>query len=224
MDDHRGGVRVTPFAPAAEPAPAAIGKLHLGESIHACRDDRIHLGFVEHRVPLEALPTFRSLDVVTDFLGVEVGALVANGGQVELHPPERLLRDHCRHEPIERLLGATVGIVEQVGQGVDHRPGQGRRVTHFQPSLLGTTLGGDGYSELAPLLFRTNDAGVRLGLEHAVHVNRETHCDGVRLFVGECAHANCGCAFTHGFYSPVEALLAACGNCDDLLHLRRADE
>ena len=44
-----------------------------------------------------------------------------------------LLRDDRRQEAVERLLGAAVGIIDQVRQGIDHRAGQGRRVADFQP-------------------------------------------------------------------------------------------
>ena len=43
-----------------------------------------------------------------------------------------LLRDDGRQEAVERLLGAAVGIIDQVRQGIDHRPGQGRRVADFE--------------------------------------------------------------------------------------------
>ena len=39
-------------------------------------------------------------------------------------PAEHSLRDHGGQEAVERLLGAAVGIVDEVRQGVDHRAGQ----------------------------------------------------------------------------------------------------
>ena len=52
------------------------------------------------------------------------------------------LRDDGRQEAVERLLGAAIGIIDQVGQGVDHRPGQGRRIADFQPRFVDAPLGG----------------------------------------------------------------------------------
>ncbi len=60
--------------------------------------------------------------------------------EVEPHPQQRLLRDHGRQEAVERLLGAAVGIIDEVGQGVDHRTGQRGRVADFEPRLLGAPL------------------------------------------------------------------------------------
>ena len=80
--------------------------------------------------------------VVADFLGVEIRALFLNLLQVELHVDQHLLRDHRRQEAVERLLGAAVGIVDQVGQGIDHRPGQRRRVADFEPRLIDPPLAG----------------------------------------------------------------------------------
>ena len=87
-----------------------------------------------------AFPAFGALGGVADFLGVEVGALLLDRFEVELHSQQRLLRDDGGQEAVERLLGAAVGIIDEVGQGVDHRAGQRRRVADFEPRLLGAPL------------------------------------------------------------------------------------
>src|SRR5262249_49340354 len=45
------------------------------------------------------------------------------------------LDDDGGQEAVEGLLGAAVGVVHQVRQGVYQSPRQRRRVTHFQPRL-----------------------------------------------------------------------------------------
>ncbi len=59
VDDDRGGVRIAVLAPAAEPAPAAVGELHLGQPLHAVLDHLPHFVLVEDRVAVEALPLRR---------------------------------------------------------------------------------------------------------------------------------------------------------------------
>ncbi len=59
-------------------------------------------------------------------------------------------------EAVERLLGAAVGIVDEVGQGVDHRAGQRGRVADFEPRLLGAAF-------LRDVDFERADAGRRGG-------------------------------------------------------------
>ena len=60
-----------------EPAPAAVGKLHLGQPLHAVLDHLADLGLVEDRVAIVTLPLLGPLGVVADLLGVEVGPLLA---------------------------------------------------------------------------------------------------------------------------------------------------
>ena len=61
---------------------------------------------------------------------------------LEAEVVQRLGRDHRRQEAAHRLLGAAVGIVDQVGQRVEHRHGQARRDLHVQLRRLGFALGG----------------------------------------------------------------------------------
>ena len=122
------------LAPAAEPAPAAVGELHLGQAVDAGLHHLVQLGLVEHGIAVEPLPLRGALGVVADFLGVEVGALLLDRLQIDAHLAAACCCVmHRRQEAVERLLGAAVGVVGQVGQGVDHRPGERRRVADFQP-------------------------------------------------------------------------------------------
>ena len=84
MDDDGRGVRRGVLAEAGEPAPAAVGELHVGQPLDAGRDHLRDLGLVEDRVVLVALPALGPLLGVADLLGVEVGPLVADRLQVEL--------------------------------------------------------------------------------------------------------------------------------------------
>ena len=112
----------------------------------------VDLGLVEDRVVLVALPVLGPLARVAELLGVEVGVLLADRLQVDAQVDQDLLGDDRRQEAVERLLGAAVGIIDQVRQGIDHRPGQGRRVADFQPRLLGPALGRDAEDDLGLVL------------------------------------------------------------------------
>ena len=137
VDDGGGRVRRRLFAPAAEPAPAAVGELHFLQPVDAGLHDLRQLGLVEDGIRVVSLPAFGAVGGVADFLGVEVRALLLNRFEVELHPQQRLLRDDGRQEAVERLLGAAVRIIDEVGQGVDHRAGERGRVADFEPRLIG---------------------------------------------------------------------------------------
>ena len=54
-----------------------------------------------------------------------------------------------------------------------------------------------------------DNAGERIGLEHAVHVDRERLLHRVGLFVGQRAHADDGFALADGADAPVDTLFAA---------------
>jgi hypothetical protein len=162
-------VRGRVFAPTAEPAPAAVGKLHFCEPVDASLHHLVQLGFVEHGIAIESLPSLRASLVVANLLGVEVRPLLLDFFKIHLHPLQRLLRDDRRQEPIERLLRAAIREIGQIGQGVQHGAGQRGRVPHFQARLLGTPLLRHSECEFARLLRRSDHAAERLGLQHAVH-------------------------------------------------------
>ena len=105
---------------------------------------------------LEALPLLRPLLVVADFLGVQVRPLLLDVFQIELHVQQNFLGNHRRQEAVQRLLGAAVGIIDHVGQGIDHRAGQRGRVADFEPRLLRPALLRHVDRELAALVVRAN--------------------------------------------------------------------
>lgn len=149
-----------------------------------------------------------ALGGVAELLGVEVGPLVADGFEVELHLQKDFLGDDGGQEAVEGLLGAAIGVARQVRQGVDHRPGEGRGEAGFEAGLVGPALGGDGEGDAAGVVVGAEGPGEGLGFEHAVDVDREGHLHGVRLFVGEGLHADDGLAFAGDFDAPVDSLLA----------------
>src|SRR5204863_3201691 len=91
VDDDGGRVRPGLFAPAAEPAPAAVVELHGGQLGDAVLDHRRDLGLVEDRVAVVPLPAGRAAGVVADLLRVKVGAPGADVGEVHLHVEQDLL-------------------------------------------------------------------------------------------------------------------------------------
>ncbi len=49
---------------------------------------------------------------------------------------QNFLRHDGGHEPIERLLGAAVGVVDEVGQRIDHGTGEGGAVADFERGFV----------------------------------------------------------------------------------------
>ena len=119
-------------------------------------------------------------------------------------------------EPVQGLLGAAVGIIGEVGQGVDQGAGQGGRVPHLEPRLLRLALGRDAEDDLGLLLIGPDRAGEGLHLEHAVHIGREGHLGRVRFFVGQRLHPDDGLAFVGDLHPPVDPVLRAGGDLDGL--------
>ena len=207
-------VRVGLFAVAGEPTPAAVAALHVGQALHASLH---HLGdgcFVEHRIAIELLPLCSPFAIVADLLGVEIRPLVANLLQIETHFDQHFLRDDRRQEATERLLGAAVRIVDQVGESVDHRAGQRRRVANFKSRLLQAAIFRHVERHFARRVFRSQGAGERFRLEHAVDIDGELHLDGVGLFVGQAAHSHDCFAFGDDFDAPIDARFAIGGDFD----------
>ena len=83
VDDQGRRVRRGVLAIAGEPAPAAVGELHVGQALESRHGHLRDLGLVEDRVVLVALPLLRPLAGVAQLLGVEVGVLLADRLQVE---------------------------------------------------------------------------------------------------------------------------------------------
>ena len=129
--------------------------------------------------------------------------------QVEPQVDQHFLGDNRRQEAVQRLLGAAVGVVGEIGQGVDQRAGQGGRVPHLEPRLIGLPLGGDAEDHLRRLLVGPDRASEGLGLEHAVDIGRERHLCRVRFLVGQGLHADDRLAFVDHFHPPVDPVLRA---------------
>ena len=217
VDNVRGGVRPGLLAPAAEPAPAAVGALHAGQAADAVLHHLVEGGLVEDRlldpgggaahVAAGVGPVSGARGVVADLLRVEVGPLLLDFLEVQPHLQEDLLRDDRGQEAVERLLGAAVGIIRQVRQRVHHRAGERGRPADFEPRLLRPAFDGDADRDERALLLRPDDSGEALGLEHAVDVHEELHLHRVGFLVGERLHADDGLAGLGGLDAPVHALL-----------------
>ena len=70
--------------PENQPQPPSA-QLHVGQRLHAGLRHALDLVLVEDRVAVEALPALGPLLVVADLLGVEVGALLLDLLEVQLH-------------------------------------------------------------------------------------------------------------------------------------------
>ena len=77
--------------------------------------------------------------------------LLANGFQVEAEVDQDLLGDDRRQEAVQGLLGAAVGVIGQVGQGVDQGACERRRIAHLEARLVRLALGGNAYDDLGLL-------------------------------------------------------------------------
>ena len=83
VDDQGRCVRRGVFAEAGEPAPAAVGELHVGKPLDAGSGHLGDFGLVEDRVVLVSLGLLSSVARVAKLLGVQVGVLLANRLQIE---------------------------------------------------------------------------------------------------------------------------------------------
>ena len=105
-----------------------------------------------------------------------------------------LLGDDRGQEPVQGLLGAAIGVVGQVGQGVDQRR-PGWASSALRAAICSArALGGDAKDDLGLVLVGPDRAGEGLHLEHAMDVGRERHLGGVRFLVGQRLHADDGLA------------------------------
>ena len=73
------------LAPAAEPAPTPVGKLHFGEPIDARFDDLVEFVLVEDGTGVKAFPALASLEVVAGLLGVQIRAFRLDACQIDVH-------------------------------------------------------------------------------------------------------------------------------------------
>jgi hypothetical protein len=90
-----------------------------------------------------ALPPIGRPPGVADLLRIEIGALVADRLEVEPHRDERALRDDGRDEAVERLLGAAVGLIDEVRQRAHPGGGDAGEVADVEAAVLGKPLVGN---------------------------------------------------------------------------------
>ena len=201
-------MRATVFTPAAEPAPAAVGQLHLDQRGHPFAHHLVERFTLENRVAFESLPLLRALAVVADLLRIQIGAFVPDLLQIEVHLDQDLLRDHRGQEAVECLLGAAVGIVGQERQRIDHRAGQRGRIAHFQATLLHTTLRRHCDAHARARLVGAYGSRPRVHLEQPVDEARDFDFHGIRFFIGERLHPHHRQPFPADTHAPIDAPLA----------------
>ena len=203
VDHVSGGVRRRVLAPAGEPAPAAVGKLHIHKPVNAFLDHVADFILVEHRVAVVMFPLLGTISIFSDFLRIQVRPFFFYLFQIELHVQKDLLRNYRRQKPIQRLLRAAIRVIDHIRQGIDHCPGQRGRISHLEPRLLWPALFRHVKCELAAFVFRSNDAGVRIHFQHPVDIAGEFLLHGVRFLVGHGFHTHYGLAFVEHFYAPI---------------------
>ncbi len=93
----------------------------------------------------------------------------------------------------------------QVGEGVHQAGGQRRRRAHLESAGCGAALGRHREIDPAGTLLGSNHATERIGLEHAVDVDREAHLHGVGFFIRQRQHPDHGFAFAQHLDPPVGA-------------------
>ncbi len=123
-----------------------------------------------------------------------------------------MLRHDRRQEAVERLLGAAVGVIDHVRQGVHHGAGQRRRVADFEARVVDAPLGRHAQRDAGRVLVRPDGAGERVGLEHPVHEAREVHLHRVGFLVGDGLHDDDRVALVLDLDAPIDALFAVGGD------------
>jgi hypothetical protein len=93
--------------------------------------------------------------------------------QIHLHLLQCLVGDDDREESVERLFGAAVGIIGQVGKRVDHRGRQAWGDAHHQPRLIRSTFLGDIQRHLALALLASQSTGETVGHQESSHQDRQ---------------------------------------------------
>ena len=174
VDDQGRRVWRGVLAIAGEPAPAAVGELHVGQALDAGAGHLRDFGLVEDRVVLVALPLLGHARVASPICwAFRLVCLSRIAFRSRPEVDQDLLGDDRRQEPVQGLLGAAVGVVGEVREGVDQGAGQGGGVPHFEPRLVRLAFGRDAEDDLRLLLVRPDRAGEGLRLEHAVDIGRE---------------------------------------------------
>ena len=220
-DHPGGGVRRRVFAVAGEPAPAAIGTLHVLQLLRPFLDHIVEEALVEDRrflvavaIPVEEIamlvtPLLDPLLVVADLLGIEVRGLGLERLEIDAGLLQHLAGDRGREELVEGLLGAAIRIFDQVRQRIQHGPGQGRGPADLEAALFRTAVDRDGELDLAGRIARPHRQAPGFSLEHAVDDDREGHLHGIGIALGERLHPDDHFAFPDRLHLPVDPFLAA---------------
>ena len=66
-------MRIALLSPTAEPTPAAVGKLHFRQPLHAVFHHPTDFVLIEHRIAIKPLPLRGPLGIVANLLGVQIG-------------------------------------------------------------------------------------------------------------------------------------------------------
>ena len=221
VQHHRRGVRIRVVSIRGEPSPAAVGILLDAQF----RDPRtLHLRdlrLIPHGIPVRILrlPILRTLLRIADLLRIELGTLVLDRGKVVAEILEDVVDDRCRHETVQGLLGAAIRIAGKVGQRIDHRAGNARRVVQCQLRFRRTPFLRQGELDHRLLALRRNRAAVGFRLHHAVDIDGEFHLHRIRVIGGDRLHADGHLAFGNGFRNPVDPGLALRGDQRPPLHV-----
>ena len=75
----------------AEPAPATVWILHVGQASNARFDDFLHFRLAEYRIAVKPFSLFSSFRVVADFLCIEVSTFLTNLLEIQIHVQQSLL-------------------------------------------------------------------------------------------------------------------------------------
>src|SRR5579864_7872544 len=98
VNDIRGRMRRGVLTLPAEPAPAAVAHLHIGETRDAGAHAIGDFSFVEDGIDIKAFPLLRAFNIVADLLRIEVRDLGLNLFQIEIHAHQYALRHHRGQE------------------------------------------------------------------------------------------------------------------------------
>ena len=125
------------------------------------------------------------------------------------------------HEAVERLLGAAVRIAREVGDGIDHRTGDGGREAHGEFRLVRAALFGHFHQDAGGVLVRIDRDAPCVLARHAVDEHRQLALDGIAIVAGIGLHADGGLAFLERLDAPIDAGFRAGGDFDGLVPRRR---
>ena len=135
---------------AGEPAPAAVGELHVGKPLDAGSGHLGDFGLVEDRVVFVALVCLARSRASPSCWAFRLVCFSRMAFRSSAEVDQDLLGDDRRQEAVQGLLGAAVGVIGQVGQGVDQGACERGRIAHLEPRLVRLALGRDANDDLRP--------------------------------------------------------------------------